>query len=80
MPRSLLVQFNIAQLSRETNRPGAAVEADVRLALDERDEAVALLREAFARGLAHGFRVHTETALEPLRDYPPFVELVRPKG
>lgn len=36
VPRSLVVQFNLAQMLRATNRPRAAVEAYTRLAFDER--------------------------------------------
>ena len=47
-----------------------------------RDEAVALLREAFARGAPWGFRLdlHRDPAFAPLRAYPPFLELMTPRG
>jgi hypothetical protein len=48
--------------------------------LGERDEAVELLRETFVRGHHYSKRLHREMDLEPLRDYPPYQELVRPKG
>ncbi len=50
--------------------------------LGENERAVGFLREAFARGCRHGHDVdlHRDMDLESLRDYPPFQELVRPKG
>ncbi len=48
--------------------------------IGERDEAVELLRRAFAQGLAFGLWVHLDPDLEPLRGYPPYEEVVRPKG
>ena len=49
--------------------------------LDEKEQAVKFLREAFAGGLRHGGEVdlHGEIDLESLRGYPPFEELMRPK-
>jgi len=46
----------------------------------ERDEAVELLRRAFAQGVAFGLWVHVDPELESLRGYPPYEEVVRPKG
>ena len=51
-----------------------------RYSVKERDEAVDLLRRAFAQGLAFGLWVHVDPDLEPLRGYPPYEEIVRPKG
>jgi serine/threonine protein kinase/tetratricopeptide (TPR) repeat protein len=48
--------------------------------LGQREQAVALLREAFAQGREYGVYLHRDMDLEPLRDYPPFQELLRPKG
>ncbi len=47
--------------------------------LGERDQAVELLREAFAQGYAHGVYLHRDIDLEALREYPPFQELLWPK-
>jgi tetratricopeptide (TPR) repeat protein len=47
--------------------------------LSEREQAIALLREAFAQGLSYGAYLHRDVGLEPLRNYPPFQELMRPK-
>jgi tetratricopeptide (TPR) repeat protein len=48
--------------------------------LGEKERAVALLAEAFSNG--HRFEVHVHQVIswEPLWDYPPFQELIRPKG
>jgi zinc-ribbon domain len=48
--------------------------------LGEKEQAVALLKEAFSQGLSYGVFLHRDINLEPLWDYPPFKELLRPKG
>jgi tetratricopeptide (TPR) repeat protein len=48
--------------------------------LGEKERAVALLKEAFSQGQAYGTSLHRDVDLEPLWDYPPFKELLRPKG
>ena len=48
--------------------------------LGEKEQAVLLLRNAFAQGLAYGAYLHHEMDLEPLRNYKPFQELLKPKG
>jgi hypothetical protein len=58
------------------------LRARIAAALGERDVAVGLLRDAFARGATWGFRLdlHRDPAFESLRGYPPFQELMRPQG
>jgi hypothetical protein len=46
----------------------------------ERLRSVDLLREALAQGLPYGTDIHSEPDFEALRDYEPFVELLRPAG
>jgi DNA-binding SARP family transcriptional activator/Tfp pilus assembly protein PilF/TolB-like protein len=46
----------------------------------DRERAVELLRRAFNEGLEYGIWLHRDIDFEPLRDSPPFQELVRPKG
>ncbi|MCI0698147.1 protein kinase [candidate division KSB1 bacterium] len=46
----------------------------------ERERAVTLLREAFAQGYNYGAHVSRDMDLESMRDYPPFQELMKPKG
>ena len=48
--------------------------------LGEKDVAVELLKEGYAKGLSHSWGRHIEVDLEPLWDYPPFKELIEPKG
>jgi serine/threonine-protein kinase len=48
--------------------------------LGEKDQAVALLENAFTQGLRYGPYLHREMDLEPLRNYKPFQELLKPKG
>lgn len=47
--------------------------------LGERQRAVELLRDALTQGLPHGVHIHNNPDFEALRDYEPFLELVRPK-
>ncbi|MGD2122305.1 MAG: serine/threonine-protein kinase [Gemmatimonadota bacterium] len=44
------------------------------------DRAIALLRQAFDEGFPHAYYFRTMIELAPLRDYPPFQELMSPKG
>ncbi len=48
--------------------------------LGEKQRAVELLRESFAQGNVYGTYLHCVIDFEPIRDYPPFKELMRPKG
>jgi len=48
--------------------------------LGDREGAVALLREAVARGWAYDVWLHQDMDLESLRGYPPFEEFARPRG
>jgi len=47
--------------------------------LGEKENAVRLLREALAQGIRY-WSLHPAMDLEPLQDYPPFKELIKPKG
>jgi len=47
--------------------------------LGEKESSVLLLREAISQGVSY-WRLYADMDLDPLRDYPPFKELVRPKG
>jgi hypothetical protein len=47
--------------------------------LGERQRAVDLLRDALTQGLPDGLHIHSNPDVEALRDYEPFLELVRPK-
>jgi tetratricopeptide (TPR) repeat protein len=48
--------------------------------LGDKDGAMTLLRQAVSQGTRFGVRIHRDINFEPLWDYPPFQELVRPKG
>jgi len=54
--------------------------ASVAAQIGDKDRAVKLLAEAFANGLEHDSSYHSNPGLEPLWGYPPFQELLRPKG
>ena len=47
--------------------------------LGEKENAVRLLREALAQGVSYT-ALHPRMDFEPLQDYPPFKELIKPKG
>jgi tetratricopeptide (TPR) repeat protein len=49
-------------------------------ALGEREDAVRLLRQAFSEGAPYGWNLTWFAEFAPLRDYPPFQQLMRPKG
>ena len=48
--------------------------------LGRRQRAVDLLRDALAQGYPFGVGLHNDPDFEPLRDYGPFLALVRPLG
>jgi tetratricopeptide (TPR) repeat protein len=48
--------------------------------LGEKDRAVTLLRDAFGQGFQFSIHIHREIDLEPLWGYPPYEELMKPKG
>jgi len=47
--------------------------------LEEKDLSVRLLRESIAQGRSYS-QFYPDMNLEPLRDFPPFKELIKPKG
>ena len=76
--------MQISDELRAMNRPFLFGEhtyqrACIAAQLGEKDQAVELLREAFAQGKPYDLYVHRDIGLEPLRDYAPFQELKRPK-
>jgi tetratricopeptide (TPR) repeat protein len=48
--------------------------------LGERERAIELLRQAISQGWYYSVVFHRDLLLEPIRDYPPFQELIEPKG
>jgi hypothetical protein len=48
--------------------------------LGEKDEAVRLLREAFAQGNAYGVWLHRDILLEPLHGFPAFEAFKKPQS
>ena len=76
--------LRVAQTLERVTRPylfgrPTVWRARIEALLGEREVAVALLREAFAKGYPHAHALHTDLAFESLRDYAPFQELLRPK-
>ncbi|MCZ6917141.1 MAG: serine/threonine-protein kinase [Gemmatimonadetes bacterium] len=66
-------------LPYQLGRPTRA-RAMLAAALGDRERAVNLLRDAFSEGVPYGIWLHQEPAFDSLRGYPPFQELLRPKG
>jgi tetratricopeptide (TPR) repeat protein len=58
----------------------SARRAAIAAQLGEKDRAVDLLAEAFSQGKEYSYYTHINIGLEPLWDYPPFQELIEPKG
>ena len=54
--------------------------ARIAAVLGEQERSVNLLRDASNQGVGYGIWLHRDAELALLRDYPPFQELVRPKG
>ncbi len=48
--------------------------------LGDKDQAIALLKESFLQGRSYSIDLHTDVDFESLWDYPPFKELLKPKG
>ncbi len=48
--------------------------------LGNKDQAVILLKDSFLQGFTPGLDLHTNFEFESLWDYPPFQELLKPKG
>jgi tetratricopeptide (TPR) repeat protein len=48
--------------------------------LGDRDAAVAMLREALGQGRSYGPTLHADPDFQPLWGFPPYQELLRPKG
>ena len=75
------VDAELAAIDRPAAR-GLALSWRAAIAAHRRDKerGVVLLREGFSRGLPFDPDLHCYVCLEPLHDYPPFEELIRPKG
>ncbi len=54
--------------------------ARIAAVLEDRDDAMDLLRRAIDQGVYDAYGLHRDIDFESLRDYPPFQELLRPKG
>jgi tetratricopeptide (TPR) repeat protein len=66
----------------ETYLHGANTKWRARVAalLGAREQAVELLRRALKEGLPYDIWLHWDIDFEPLRNYAPYVQLMRPKG
>jgi tetratricopeptide (TPR) repeat protein len=55
-------------------------QACIAAQLGEAERAMLLLRDAFSQGRSFDLWLHRDMDFEPLWDYPPFQEFIRPKG
>jgi len=55
-------------------------QAGIAASVGERERAMTLLQEAFQHGYPFGPLLHYLRYFDPIRDYPPFQEWIRPKG
>jgi serine/threonine protein kinase/tetratricopeptide (TPR) repeat protein len=77
--------LRISEELKRIDRPytfGAQTYRRARIAalLGMKEEAVELLRQSFAQGNYYGVLIIQEADLDPLRDFAPFRELMKPKG
>jgi len=77
--------LRISEELKRIDRPytfGAQTYRRARIAalLGMKEEAVELLRQSFAQGIYYGVLIIQEADLDPLRDFAPFRELMKPKG
>jgi tetratricopeptide (TPR) repeat protein/tRNA A-37 threonylcarbamoyl transferase component Bud32 len=78
---ALEVSEQIAEMSRPDRLDDRLViRASIAALLDQPDQAMRLLREAFFEGFSYGIGLHRDTDLESLRDREDYKELMRPKG
>jgi hypothetical protein len=56
------------------------MQACIAAHLGDREEALRLVRRSFAEGFRYGIYHHNNPFNEPLREYPEFQEILRPKG
>jgi tetratricopeptide (TPR) repeat protein len=67
---------------RLMERDHTLARARIAALLGDREEALTLLQQAIDQGthFGHGVWLHVDIDFDPLRDYPPFLEFLRPKG
>jgi uncharacterized Zn finger protein len=73
--------LRVSEKLRRLERPylmgeNTLMRARIAAGLGEKDQAVELLRTAFAEGVYHDIVPHRDMELTPLRGYPPFEELI----
>jgi tetratricopeptide (TPR) repeat protein len=74
--------LRVSEKLRRLERPyllgrNTLMRARIAAWLGEKDQAVDLLRTAFAEGVMHDIGPHSDMDLEPLRGYPPFEKLIQ---
>jgi serine/threonine-protein kinase len=74
------VERMTAWLASRSNPGAFQARARIAALLGNKEEAVQLLRESFDRGLEGKMFLHLDPDFESLLDFPPYRELIRPKG
>jgi len=80
---ALRISDQLASLDELSMRhPGwpAYYRACIAAVLGDRERSIALIHESIEQGFWHFDHLRRDMDLESLRDYPPFKELIRPKG
>ena len=63
-----------------TRGAGEIMQASIAAQLGDHDRAIRLIQQGIAAGYGYNDWIHANPAFEPLREYPEFREIVRPKG
>jgi predicted Zn-dependent protease len=79
---ALRISSELQSLERHplTSLPTPLWQARIAAVLGEKEHAVTLLQDAMTHMEYKYYRLHTYLELQSLQDYPPYQELVRPKG
>ncbi|MCK5379384.1 MAG: tetratricopeptide repeat protein, partial [Acidobacteria bacterium] len=70
----------VREVARWENGWPAYYRTRIAAVLGDREQSIALIHEAIDQGFWHFDHLRRDMDLESLRDYPPFQELIRPKG
>jgi hypothetical protein len=73
-----IINFDIQNIRRRGRN--TLWRARIASLLGDKQDAYELLKESLKQGQSYDYGLHREMDFEPLRDYKPFQELLKPKG